>query len=125
LGHDPKDVKATEKVTKKKNGDIAALKKQLKIAPMHHPQTTEDLQTQKGQEELMDLVLKLNNQLKEIEKELDTLIQSKQSEMATTSTATIPTVTTAVPSTLATSLTPTSPPATALPVTTESTTVGI
>jgi len=32
------------------------------------------METQKGQEELMDLVLKLNYQLKEIEKELDTLI---------------------------------------------------
>jgi len=31
----------------------------------------------------MDLVLKLNDQLKETEKELDNLIQSKQSELAT------------------------------------------
>ena len=74
LGHDPKDVKATEKLIKKKNADIAALKKQLKIPPFHHPQTTEVPETQKGQEELIDLVLKLNDQLKETEKELDTLI---------------------------------------------------
>lgn len=40
LGHDPKDVKATERLIKKKNDDIAALKKQLKIPPLHHPQTT-------------------------------------------------------------------------------------
>jgi len=31
LGHDPKDIKATEKLIKKNNDDIAALKKQLKI----------------------------------------------------------------------------------------------
>ena len=37
LGHDPKDVKATEKLIKKKNDDIAALKKQLKVPPLHHP----------------------------------------------------------------------------------------
>lgn len=68
LGHDPKDVKAMERLIKKKNDDIDALKKQLKIPPLHHPQTTEVLETQKGQEELMDLVLKPNDQLKETEK---------------------------------------------------------
>lgn len=37
LGHDPKDVKAAEKFIKKKNDDIAALKKHLKIPSLHHP----------------------------------------------------------------------------------------
>lgn len=37
LGHDPKDVKAIENLIKKKNDEIAALKKQLKIPPLHHP----------------------------------------------------------------------------------------
>lgn len=57
-------MKASEKLIKKKNNDIAALKKQLKIPPLHHPQTVEVLETKK-EEELMDLVLKLNDQLKE------------------------------------------------------------
>ena len=74
MGHYPNDVKATERLIKKKNDDIDALKNHLKIPPLHHPQTTEVLETQKGQEELMDLVLKLNDQLKETKKELDTLI---------------------------------------------------
>ena len=72
----------------------------------------------------MDLVLKLNDQLKETEKELDTLIQSKQSDPATTYRTVIPTVSTVIPSTLETSLAPTAPPAIALPITAESTTVG-
>lgn len=63
LGHDPKDVKAAKKLIKKKNDDLVALKKQLKIRPLRHPQTTEVLETQK-EEELMDLVLRLNEQLK-------------------------------------------------------------
>lgn len=37
LGHDPKDMKVAEKLIKKKNNDIDALKKQLKIPPLHHP----------------------------------------------------------------------------------------
>ena len=41
LGHDPKDIKATEKRMKKKNDDIAALKRQLKVPQLHHPQTLE------------------------------------------------------------------------------------
>ena len=122
LGHDPKNVKAIEKLIKKKNDDIAALKKQLKIPQLHHPQTLEVLEVRKGHEELMDLVLKLNDQLKEIEKELDILIQSKQSDLAKTSTTTIPIVITTVPSTLAASLAPIAPPATTLPITTKSTT---
>ena len=69
-------MKAEEKLIKKKNDDIAALKKQLKIPSLHHPQIVEVLETQK-EEELMDLVLNINEQLKEIEKEMDNLIQSK------------------------------------------------
>lgn len=45
----------------------------------------------------MDLVLKLTDQLEEIEKELDTLIQSKQSDLTTTSRIAIPTISTAIP----------------------------
>lgn len=37
LGHDPKEVKATENLIKKKNYDIVSLRKQLKILPLHHP----------------------------------------------------------------------------------------
>jgi len=64
----------------------------------------------------MDLVLKLNDQLKETKKELDALIQSKQSD--STSKDVIPTISIVVPSTLA----PTAPPTTTLPVTEEYTT---
>jgi len=41
LGHNPKDVKAVESLIKKKNEDIAALRKQLKLPPLIHPQTVE------------------------------------------------------------------------------------
>lgn len=69
------------------------------------------------------MVLKLNDQLKETEKELDTLIQSKQSDLATTSKTVILTISIAVPSTLEASLASTAPPAATLPVIAESTTV--
>ena len=72
----------------------------------------------------MDLVLKLNDQLKETEKELDNLIQSKQSELASTPQTAIPTVSTTVPSTLVASLAPTVPPTTSMLVIGTSTSAG-
>ena len=67
MGHDPKDVKVAESLIKKKNEDIAALRKQLKLPPLIHRQTVEVIE-KKNEEELMDLVLKLNEHLKETEK---------------------------------------------------------
>lgn len=61
LSHNPKDVKALEALIKKKNEDIVALRKQLKLPPLLHPQTAEVIE-KKNEEELMDLVLKLNEQ---------------------------------------------------------------
>lgn len=69
----------------------------------------------------MDLVLKLNDQLKETEKELDASIQLKQADVASSSKNVIHTVSMVVPYTLATSLAPTTPLATALPATIEPT----
>lgn len=117
LGHDPKDVKATERLIKKKNDDIAALSKKLKHPPLLHPQTAKVIEKQ-NKEELMDLVLKLNEQLKETEIELEKPLQSKQGEPTTIPQTVIPIISIAVPSTIATSLAPNIPLATALPVTT-------
>jgi len=70
LGHDPKDVKAIEALIKKKDEDIATLRKQLKLPPLRHPQTVEIIK-QNSEEELMDLLLKINERLNETEQELE------------------------------------------------------
>jgi len=62
----------------------------------------------------MDLVLQLNDQLKEMEKGLDNLMQLKQASLDDASATIIPIVTIVVPSTLAASSAPTTPIATAL-----------
>lgn len=51
LGHGLSDVKAIEKLIKKKNEDILALKKQLKLSHLHHPQKKEVLESQTNHEE--------------------------------------------------------------------------
>ena len=70
----------------------------------------------------MDLVLKLNYQLRSTEKELDSLTQLKQGEVGTTPATIIPTVTTVVPSTLATILAPKTLIVIASPITTATST---
>ena len=62
MGHNPKDVKAVEALIKKKkkNEDIAALRRQLKLPPLMHPQSAKVIE-KRNEEELMDLVLKLND----------------------------------------------------------------
>ena len=40
LGHDPKDPKGVRALMKKKDDDLNALKKRLKLLPTEHPQTT-------------------------------------------------------------------------------------
>lgn len=117
MGHDPNDIKTIEELIKKKKKDISSLKKPLKIPFLHHPQTQEVLQSQTQHEYLMDLVLKLNDQLKSTKKELEALIHLNQGEVRTTPATIIPTVTTTVPSILVATLAPKTPIGTALPIT--------
>jgi len=66
LGHDPKDPKGIQELIRKKEEDIAALKKQLKLPITMHPQTTEVAQ-QKAEEDMMGLLMRMNERLTETE----------------------------------------------------------
>lgn len=79
LGHDPKDAKAIEALIKKKDEDIAALRKQLKLRPSRHSQTDEVIK-KKYEEELMDLLLKINERLNDTEQALEKELKDKQGE---------------------------------------------
>lgn len=56
LGHDPSDRTGVKAHMKKKDDDLNALKKRLKLQPTEHPQTTE-LQKQKRAEDQLDLLM--------------------------------------------------------------------
>ena len=94
---------------KKKNDDIAALRKQLKLPQSKHPQTKEILQDQSEKEEMMKLILKLTAQIKEMETQMDHLVKEKEI-VKEHETPIIPTVilviTTSVASTLGEKLAP-------------------
>jgi len=77
LGHNPKDTKGIEALIKKKEDDIAALRKQLKIPASRHPQTQEVIKGN-SQEEMMELLLNLTERLNETEKELEKALQEQE-----------------------------------------------
>jgi len=105
LGHDPKDSKSIQALIKKKEEDIAALKKQLKLPITMHPTTTEIVE-KKSQEDTMGLLMKMNERLAETEKELEEALQGKQGELASQPSQIAPIVTT-TPSTVTTAVSPT------------------
>ena len=76
LGHHPKDAKGIQALIKKKEEDIATLRKQLKLPPSRNPQTVEVIQ-QKSKEDMMDLLLKLNERLNDIEQALEKALKEK------------------------------------------------
>lgn len=108
MGHDPKNVKGIEALIKMKDEDIAALRKQLKLPPSRHPHTPE-VRKQKYEEEMMDLLLKLNERLNNIEQELEKALKDKQGESTSHPPNVILIVSTVVPYTLGIALAPNIP----------------
>ena len=66
-GVDPSNIEVSKTLIRKKNEDIVALRKQLKLPQSEHPQAKEILQQQKEKDETMQLVLKMTTQIKEME----------------------------------------------------------
>ncbi len=64
LGHDPKDAKGIKALIKKKEEDISTLRKQLKLPSTMHPETADVVQ-QKLEEDMMDLLMRMNERLSE------------------------------------------------------------
>ena len=62
LGHDPKDPKGIKALMKKKEDDIVALKKQVRLPATIHPQTAKLVQEKQG-EDKMDLMMRMNQRI--------------------------------------------------------------
>ena len=110
LGHDPKDAKGIKALMKKKEEDIAALKKQLRLPLTMHPQATELIQ-EKESEEMMDLLMKMNQRIIQMERELEKAVQAKQGESTSQPPKAAPIVPSA-PSTLTATIPPIIPSST-------------
>jgi len=60
IGYDPKDVIAAEEIIKKKNLDIAALRKQLKLPAIEDPMTKDIAEGEAQQADMMKLIIDQN-----------------------------------------------------------------
>jgi len=78
------------------------------MPPSMHPQTAEVVQ-QKSEEDMMDLLMKLNERLNDTKQALEKALKEKQGESNCQPPKVIPTVSTVVPSTLAIELAPNVP----------------
>jgi hypothetical protein len=67
IGYDPSNVKAVEEMLKKKNVNIASLRKQLKLPPTEDSQAKEIAETEGEKDEMLKLIMEQNAQLKEME----------------------------------------------------------
>ena len=67
LGYDPSDVKVAEEIVRRKNEDIAALKKQPKLPSIEYPWTKEVGEPKKQKEEMFKIIIKQKSQIKDME----------------------------------------------------------
>lgn len=78
IGYDPKDCKAIEEILKKKNIEIAALKKQLKLPSTEDPKTREMANNEQHREELLKLIIEQNIQIKSMEEQIENYLRKKR-----------------------------------------------
>jgi len=91
VGYDPKDVKAAELVLKKKDADIAALKKQLKLPSTEDPITKDIAQNEQQKEDMLKLIIDKNIQLKKMEEQVEELLKEKEAaQLVTVLVTTVP-----------------------------------
>jgi hypothetical protein len=78
IGYDPSNVKAVKEMIKKKNVDIASLRKQLKLPPTIDSQVKEIAETEGEKDEMVKLIMEQNAELKEMEVEMEKLVKEKE-----------------------------------------------
>jgi len=79
--------KGVQGLMKKKDEDITALRKQIKLPPTLHPQT-EGVVQQKKDQDVVTLLLALHKRLVETEGALEETLKAKQGELAPQTTQT-------------------------------------
>lgn len=75
LGYDPANVKAAEELIKNKNVDIVTLRKQLKLPATEDPLAKEIIETENHKADMMKLVIEKNSQIRQMEIQVERLIE--------------------------------------------------
>jgi hypothetical protein len=78
IGYDPVNIKAAEEMIKKKNANIASLRKQLKLPPTEDSHAKEIAEKEGEKDKMLKLLMEQNAQLKEMEAEMVKLLKEKE-----------------------------------------------
>jgi hypothetical protein len=115
IGYDPSNVKVVEDIFKKKNDDIASLRKKLKFPSTEDSQAKEIVDIEGEKEELLKLIMEQNAEIKEMEQELERLLKEKEQStpMEVIPLSTVP-LTRVITTTVSTTITTEIPSATPL-----------
>ena len=81
IGCDPKDVIVVEQIIKKKNLDIVALRKQLKLLATEDPMTKAIAEDEAQKTDMMNLIIDQNIQIRQMEIELEKLVKEKEDSL--------------------------------------------
>jgi len=78
VGYDPSNIDVAEELRKKKNLDIPALRKQLKLPSTKDPLAKDIEETETQKADMMKLIMEQSAQLKKMEREMEKLIKEKE-----------------------------------------------
>lgn len=78
IGYDPKYINVAKEIIKKKNIDIAALRKQLKLPATENPSTKDIEEKETKKADMMKLIIEHNVQIRHMEVEMEQMIKEKE-----------------------------------------------
>jgi len=78
MGYDPSNINAAKELAKKKNVEISALRKQLKLLASEDPTTKEIEETEIQKSNMMKLIMEQNLQIKQMEEKMEKLVREKE-----------------------------------------------
>jgi len=92
IRYDPSNVKGAEEIIKKKEMDIEALKKQLKMPTTHDPLTKEIEEIESQKVDMRKLMVEQSLQIKQMEENMEKMVQKKEkaAQMACTTIEALP-----------------------------------
>jgi len=75
MGYDPSNINVVEELIKKKNTEVAALKKQLKLPSSKDPMAKEIEETKTQKSDMIKLIIEKKLQIKQMEEQMEKLVK--------------------------------------------------
>jgi len=75
MGYDPSNINAAEELVRKKNVELLALRKQLKISASEDPMTKDIEETKTQKYDMIKLIMEQNPQIKQMEEKMEKLVK--------------------------------------------------